>query len=274
MEQKKNQKVLRLRFWFRLVMLSVSTAACTLYCIFNSDWPTGWGVILGLSGSAFVWALVELFDFFVETYRQFTIERSQFLITTENHWSQLRSVFRSDTSIEALPWEEVAAIVDDLYSKTALFPFQSGVYSTSKEFESAADYITRMFWKLHGYQHSTAKKNTRDYWEPFYRDFVWIKSEIVEDPVEKFTEFSHINDSIDTLREINISFEDFNCPKGMIRYCELGDLGENVSMPSGKMQRKTLKTAYDFHQKFHENPPHGAFITVMGLLFRHVKEWK
>ncbi len=71
-----------------------------------------------------------------------------------------------------------------------------------------------------------------------------------------------------------ISFEDFNHPEGMIHHYELGDLGENISIPSGKLQRKTLKPAYDFRQKFHESPPHGAFISVMGLLFRRIKKWK
>ena len=274
MEQRRNQRVLRQRFGFRLFVLLLSTAGSILYGVFNSYWPTVWGIILGLAGSALVWSFVELFDFFVEIYQQFTSERSQFFIMTEEHWSQLRSIFRSDTSIEELPWEMVAEIVDDLYSKTASFPFQGGIYSISDEFESAAIYITRMHWKSHGYQHSAAKENTRDYWEPFYRDFVSVESEVVEDPVRRFADFSHINDQIDALKEIDISFEDFNHPEGMIHHYKLGDLGESISIPSGKLQRKTLKPAYDFRQKFHESPPHGAFISVMGLLFRRIKKWK
>lgn len=158
MEQTRDQRVLRQRFWFRLLVLLSSVAGCILYGIFNSYSPTVWAIILGLSGSALVWSFVELFDFFIETYRQFTSERSQFFIMTEEHWSKLRSVFRSDTLIEKLPWEKVADIVDALYSKTALFPFQGGIYSISKEFELSANYITRMYWKSHGYQHSTARK--------------------------------------------------------------------------------------------------------------------
>lgn len=274
MEQTRDQRVLRQRFWFRLLVLLFSVASCILYGIFNSYSPTVWGVILGLSGSALVWSFVELFDFFVEIYRQFTSERSQFFIITEKHWSQLRRVFRSNTSIEDLPWEKVADIVDDLYSKTALFPFQGGIYSISKEFELAVNYITRLYWKSHGYQHSRAKKNTRDYWEPFYRDFVSIQSEVAKEPAKTFTNFFRINNRIDALREIEVSFHDYNHPEGMISFHELGDLGESVSIPSGQIQCKTLKPAYDFHRKFHENPPHGAFITVMELLFRHIKKWK
>lgn len=274
MEQTRDQRVLRQRFWFRLFVFLFSAAGCISYCFFNSDWPTGWGVILGLAGSALVWSFVDLFDFFIETYRQFTSERSQFFIMTEAHWSQLRSVFGSDTKIEELPWKTIADIVDDLYSKTASFPFQGGIYSISKEFESAADYITRMYWKSHGYQHSTAKKNTRDYWEPFYSDFVSIQSEVAKEPAKTFTDFSLINDRIDALREMDVSFRDYNHPEGMISFHELGDLGESISIPSGQIQYKTFKPAYDFHRKFHENPSHGAFITVMGLLFRHLKKWK
>lgn len=274
MKQTRDQRVLCQRFLFRLLVLLFSVAGCILYGNFNNYSPTVWAIILGLSGSALVWSFVELFDFFIETYRQFTNERSQFFIMTEVHWSQLRSIFRSDISVEELPWEKIADIVDDLYSKTASFPFQGGIYSISKEFESAVDYITRMYWKSHGYQHSTAKKNTRDYWEPFYRDFVSIQSEVAKEPAKIFTDFSCIDNRIDPLREIDVSFRDYNHPDGMISFHELGDLSESISIPSGQIQYKTFKPAYDFHRKFHENPPHGAFITVIGLLFRRIKQWK
>lgn len=158
MKQTRDQRVLCQRFLFRLLVLLFSVAGCILYGNFNNYSPTVWAIILGLSGSALVWSFVELFDFFIETYRQFTNERSQFFIMTEVHWSQLRSIFRSDISVEELPWEKIADIVDDLYSKTASFPFQGGIYSISKEFESAVDYITRMYWKSHGYQHSIAQQ--------------------------------------------------------------------------------------------------------------------
>ena len=268
------QDVLRCRWGFRTVLFVISLLFCIAYLFFNTCNPILWGVIFGLSGSILTWSFVESIDFFIETYHQFEIERNKFFSMTENHWSQLRSVFKSNTSIEKLPWEKIADIVANLYSKTASFPFQGGIYSISKEFESAADYITRMYWKSHGYQHSTAKKNTRDYWEPFYRDFVSIQSEVAKEPAKTFTDFSLINDRIDALREIDVSFRDYNHPEGMISFHELGDLGESISIPSGQIQYKTFKPAYDFHRKFHENPPHGAFITVMGLLFRHIKKWK
>lgn len=274
MEQTRNQKVLRQRFLFRVIIMVLSGICCILYGFFNSCCPAFWGVILGLSGSALVWSFVELFDFFIETYQQFTNERCQFFIMTEHHWSQLRSIFRTEVNIEKIPWDKVSELVDNLYSETAAFPFQGGVYAISKEFETAATYITRLYWKTHGYIHSREKKNTREYWEPFYKTFVFLTSEVAKEPAKTFTDFSRINDQIDALRKIDISFLDFNHPKGMVYHDELGDLGESISIPSGEMQYKTFKPAYNFHQKFHEKFPHGAFFTIASLMLRRIKKWK
>lgn len=186
----------------------------------------------------------------------------------------MQSVFRKETDIKDIPWEKVADIINDLYSKVASFPFQGGIYSISKEFETAATYITRLYWKSHGYIYCKEKKNTQDYWEPFYKTFVSITSEFAKEPSKIFKDFAQIDNQINDLREIDISFQNFDHPDGMIEYNEIGDLGESISIPSGKLEYKTFIPAYDFHQEFHQDPPHGVFLTVIGLLFRKIKKWK
>lgn len=274
MEQRRVQCVLRCRFWFRFSIFIISLIICIAYLKFYSCNPAVWGFILGLSGSTLTWAFVELFDFFVETYHQFASERSQFFLITEDYWSQLRRIFRAEVDIKDIPWKQVESIVAHLYSKVASFPFQGGIYSISKEFETAVTYITRLYWKTHGYIRSVEKKDTQDYWEPFYKVFVLRSKELAKEPVKTLFDFSCINKQIDALRKIDISFQDFSHPEGMIDYLGLGDLGESMSVVSGVIQYKTFKPAYDFHQNFNEKPPHGSFSTVMGLLFRRTKSWK
>lgn len=229
---------------------------------------------MGLSGSTLTWAFVELVDFFIETYRQFIMERSQFLIMVERHWGQLKSIFRTQTPIENIPWEDVNKIIEDLYSQAAAFPFQGGVYSISKEFETASMYITRLYWKMDGYvSGDVIKKREQGYWNPLYRVFVSIQSETIKNPARTLSDFYGFDIQIDALREIDVSFDDYSHPANLIDCNEYGDLGESFSIPSGEIKYTTFKPAYDFHQKFHEDPPRGVFLTVMGLIFRKIKEW-
>lgn len=273
MEQKRNQKLLRQQFWFRLLVLISLIAGCVLYGFLNIYSLALWGIVLGVSGSALVWSFVELIDFFVKTYQQYTNERNQFFIMVENHWKQLQSIFKTQVDIINIPWEEVVTIIDDLYNTAASFPFQGCIYSISKEFETASIYITRLYWKSHGYMYSIKKENTQDYWEPFYKTFVLITSELPQKPMKTLKNLCCINNQIDALQEIDISFLDFDHPTGMIFHNNLGDLEKSISILSGEIQYKTFKPAYDFHEEFYENVPHGSFLAVMYLLFRRTKKW-
>ena len=67
MERNCYRSALRARFLFRLAVLTLSIVACVAYLGFHAYRPVVWGIILGLAGSALVWAFVELIDFFVET---------------------------------------------------------------------------------------------------------------------------------------------------------------------------------------------------------------
>ena len=78
MELKRKQGVLRKRFGFRLLVCLASIIGSVVYLIHDDVSKPIWGVILGLCGSALVWALVELFDFVIQTHHQYESERNVF----------------------------------------------------------------------------------------------------------------------------------------------------------------------------------------------------
>lgn len=70
MEFKRKQTVLRQKFWFRFAVCAASIISGFLYLILNDN-TSFWGMIVGICGSALVWSLVELFDFFIHTFYQY-----------------------------------------------------------------------------------------------------------------------------------------------------------------------------------------------------------
>ena len=273
MEQERSQYVLRQRFGFRVVILILSIIGCALYFILDADYPILSGFIFGLSGSGFMWALVEIIDFFIEIHRIFEEERSRFFVMVENYWSQLRDIFRVAADAKDVKWEEVFDCIDNLYNDMTRFPFQGGIYSISKEFEDAVIYITRLYWKAHGYANSREKRNTRDYWKAFYNDFVEVSRNHSRTSEKEIREFTTINRKIDELRRIEVSFDDFNHPEDMINYQDYGDLGRSLSFTSGETQYRTFKPAHDFHEKFHIDAQYSVFPVVCELLSRKIKKW-
>ena len=67
MELKRKQKVLRNKFLFRVFVCIFALVGSALYLLPKKDSDL-WTIIIGACGSALVWALVELFDFFVQRY--------------------------------------------------------------------------------------------------------------------------------------------------------------------------------------------------------------
>ena len=272
MEQERKQKVLREKIIFRSGVLLLSVVICILYILYNKYYPAIWGVALGIAGSALVWSLVEIVDFFINTDEVFEEERSQFFGIVETHWSELKDCFRNTEDAQDVDWDKVFNKIDDIYNDVAMFPFKGSTYSISKEFEDAAIYITRLYWIAHGYKYSTVEKG-QDYWDSFYNIFVKVSDHPTENYGKDLKKIGSINQKIDELRKIELSFDDFSYPKGMIDNRDIGNLGKNFSLTSGKWRYKTFKPIYDFHEKFHIDTKYGTFLVVKGILRRKIKQW-
>lgn len=273
MERNCYRSALRARFLFRLAVLTLSIVACVAYLGFHAYRPVVWGIILGLAGSALVWAFVELIDFFVETHVQFIAERNRFFIMVQEYWHQLRQLLRNKKNTTEISWNEIKEAIDNLYTETARFPFDGPVYTLSREFELAVNYITRLYWKSDGYINAPEKQKDADFWEPLYEDLVWINTKSVKDFFNVAREFSELNVKLSALKDIEVSFEDFHHPDGLMSMDPYANMEKSITIPPGEMTSVTFKPAYDFQNRFHENPPDGTFLTIIKILFRRLAQW-
>ena len=85
------QRMLRAKVCGRLLILilAIVILLLTFYCdnYFSADMD---GLLLGISASALVWAIVELYDFYVETLQIYIDQRDDFLGLLVKHFSALR----------------------------------------------------------------------------------------------------------------------------------------------------------------------------------------
>lgn len=249
MERNCYRSALRARFLFRLAVLTLSIVACVAYLGFHAYRPVVWGVILGLAVSALVWAFVELIDFFVETHVQFIAERNRFFIMVQEYWHQLRQLLRNKKDTTEISWNEVKGAIDNLYAETARFPFDGLVYTLSREFELTVNYITRLYWKSDGFINVPKKQKGADFWIPLYRDLVWTDTKRVKDSFNVAREFSELNVKLSALKDIEVSFEDFHHPDGLMSIDPYGDMEESITIPAGETTYVTFKPAYDFQNR-------------------------
>ena len=111
MEQNRSRLLLRKIFQFRLFSFVVSFLILYLrirYEVWNDIDEKGW--IIGVAGSALVWSMVEMVDFFVKTYEQYCKERVRFWAMVVSAFSEVENVIKADLeniswSVEvAMPW--------------------------------------------------------------------------------------------------------------------------------------------------------------------------
>ena len=209
---------------------------------------------------------------FVETNQKYVEQRIMFLRMLETTWSNLRGVLKNRCTEKTIPWDEVKKIIEELSSQTSLFPFKAGLYSISEEYERAVYYILRLDWKFHGYNCSSKKDDSIEYWHGLYNDIVWISNETGRNPRESVENIKNWKDYMEELRAIEVNFEPFEYPNELVKKDCKGELEESFDIFTGDTHYKTLKLKYDFRQAFREEPPRGTFMTVMNLLLRRLRK--
>lgn len=125
MEFKRKQNVLRHKLGFRVAVCIVSLIGTLLYLRFNDN-TSLWGMLVGLSGSALVWSLVELFDFFIQTFFQFESERNAFFGITIEYLCKMKNIIREND--KEIPMHDLRKILEELYDKMNEFVFDSNIY--------------------------------------------------------------------------------------------------------------------------------------------------
>lgn len=142
---------LRKRFMARiyicfLSLLLISITAYIANC--NQLWSN---ILMGVSCSALVWSIVELYDFFIDTYYKYIEEKFKFSDELNQEILPLRAIFRKNKTAEEIPWYLVKESVEKIRTSICIFSRKSDVFILTEEWENISNYITRLYWKTTSY---------------------------------------------------------------------------------------------------------------------------
>lgn len=268
MEFKRKQTALRQKLSFRIIICVLSLLGSGLY-LFLNDNTSMWGVIIGICGSALVWSLVELFDFFVQTFYQYESERNIFLGLLSNDFGRMKTIIRANK--DEIPMHEIKEIVTELYDNLNSFIFGNNIYPISKEFERCSNYIERLFWKFDaccsGIYDDCEEKD--EYYKKLYDSLVEVKKE-KEATSKRFFDGMSTAKNLSKMTDIDLSFEEYTLPPNTVDYCVTGNLGEAFQIPGNLRTTFTFAPDIAFNDVF-RNDSAKAFNTVLCLVFRKVR---
>lgn len=268
MEQKRVQKMLREQFGFRLFVFVAAGAGCIWYGIVDNQASAIWGIVLGIAASALVWALVELFDFFVTRYHQYCIERSAYIMMITRYLSKIRNHLSKEK--EDISWEPIKDLIEELHEQTIQYPFSGSVYAASKEFEDFANYIERMQWRVYGcYWNLDSIEPESVQAQSLYDMFVEMEN-LFENDCKFIETLECLENEMTDLQRIEISFEKFEIPKYSSENRKPGTMWETVDVENGQRIKWSFKPQVDFLSKIKDAPAHGAFLTVLPIIFRKI----
>lgn len=267
MELKRKQRALRQKFWFRVGVCAVSLAGVVLYLGLNND-SALWGTVIGICGSALVWALVEIFDFFIQTAYQYESERNMFWRIKSECFGKMKTIIRQ--SPNEIPMHDINTCAVELYDRTNEFIFSASVYPISCEFEKCTNYIERMFWKFDAccskMFRSEAEKSLN------YRKMHESLIEKTNDnasSVQDFFDLAAFMESLSETTDIPLCFEKYTIPAELFEDGPIGNLGESFSLFENVRTLTTFKPDKDFWPLFSKKHAN-TFCTVSRLIFRKV----
>ncbi len=269
MEFERKQAVLQQRFWFRAIVCIVSLAGSVLYLIFNDN-TSFWGLTIGICGSALVWSLVELFDFFVQTYYQYESERNTFWGVVMEHFSRMKTIIRA--SSDEIPMQELKAVVNELYNEINPFIFNSNIYPVSKEFDMCSNYIERMYWKFYACCSDIYNdfEEQSEYYKKLHDSILLIKEEKEDASTKRSFNVIFIKKIVAEMTDIELSFERYQIPEDIVSKDVTGNIKETFTIPDNMYVTTTFIPDLAFYNLY-QNSKTKAFCTVMCLLFRKVK---
>lgn len=265
MKIKENQKLLKQKFYSRIIV----AFAAMIICVFSLMLDDGVlkTVILGISGSALAWSIVEIIDFFINTFDAYKDQRIKLLRIIFCHFAELKKFVRINKA-EELDLEKVNAVIEKLMRDVFSFPFEGKVYSISSEFQQIANYVRRMYWKTLGVAHF----GNDDYKKQLYNSLVKQSSEYSEIIYKRFMrDFANLSSNYEELAEIEIDFTFFSEPD-IVRDNLEGNLHQSVQLSgkeSGLVKSKTFKPDIDFEPICMRKV---SILELFPLLFKSMKD--
>lgn len=265
MKIKENQKLLKQKFYSRIIVAFIALIICVLSVMIKEGVLKT--VILGISGSAFAWSFVEIIDFFINTFDAYKDQRIKVLRIIFCHFAELKEFVRIER-IEEFDFEKANVVIEKLARDVFSFPFEGRVYTISSEFQNIENYIKRMYWKTLGVAHF----DNDDYKQQLYNSLV-KQSNVYSDAICKqfMKNFTNLNYEYGKIAEIEINFESLPEPDILIDSLE-GNLHQSVQLggkESGLVKSKTFQPDVDFEPICMRKV---SILELFPLLFKSMKD--
>lgn len=267
MEFKRKQKVLRQKFCFRVIVCVLSLIVSVIYLKCNDNINNLWSVIIGVSGSALVWSLVELVDFFVNTFYQYESERNILFGFVFEYFGKIKQVIRANIDNE-IPMHEIKKYINELYDEVNNFIFSNSIYPISIEFYKCSNYIERMYWKFDAccqrIYDECEEKN--DLYYKLY-DSIIKEENKKEKSSKRFFEGIFIEKALSNITNIELSFDKFELSESIAKEVVVGKIGETFTVPENERTIIMFIPDIEFFE-LNKNSKMNAFKVVIGLIFR------
>ena len=247
------QRMLRAKVCGRLIILILSIfVLITTFCCDNYLSSEIEGFLYGISASALVWAVVELYDFYVDTLQAYIDQRDDFLGILVKHFSALRKLSNVKKHV-LIDTKAIAEEICDLTTNVYNYPFAGKIYAISKEFYDISTYVKRLNWKMIALQHLYALKPDKadDFKQEVFKMLV-EESYAQNDVSDALKELCSIYQKYRAIADIDICFSPYPTPD-IVSYETKGDLGKKITIfgdNAGQTLYKTLIPRKDFEQIF------------------------
>lgn len=280
MKMQEIKKKLRDRLYFRFIVITTAVI-CVLISYFLSGsecsvCKTVKDLLLGIAGSAFVWSIIELFDFMINIYDEYKGQRDKFIEKSRNFCSGLSDLL-SDKEPKDVEYDKVCSCVSDFHQIISQTPFHEPIYAISDEFISIYNYINRLYWKLlslnYIYKSNCGGEDSDKKQGAIYDTLVEVSTAHQE--IAKYVQdANNIDNEYEKLSKIEVNSEPLTMPSNIVIFDTDGDLGSTMKINDfklGILKRKTLKIS-QFFDKIDKNPP--AFRIVFSLIWGKIKPYE
>ena len=257
MKMEETKKLLRRKFWFRVIVTAIALACVAVsYCLPSSDGSIGKTIkdlLLGIAGSALVWSFIELFDFIVNTFDAYKDQRDKFIARGHDFCSDLCDLLKNKEP-EKIDYQAVYSLISNFHQIVCLASFHEPIYAISDEFIDIYNYINRLYWKVAGLKYRI--NNTVDIkiknasTQEIYNVLVEIST--TQQDIRSFVqETNNISKEYEELSEIEINCELLRTPSSIVSFGSDGNLGTNytsVNFNPGIKELKTLRISKLFDE--------------------------
>lgn len=228
------------------ICVFVGAFAFLVASVFCNGFWGNW--LLGVSGSLLVWSLVESISFLLDTKQIVLDQRSKFFSLTQDAFELIISTYKPELADGKFPSNEFKKFQESivkLYADVMKFPFDGPLYSNTKEFVKAVNYIERLYWK-----YDSIRLKPSEVFEIGNLVVTDVYKGSYKDLVLEWKEIEATRQATSNLAKCDSNFDKLDIPEGLVHYDWTGYISYWHDL-SGRRFIKRFKPSLDFNKEIY-----------------------